>query len=40
MRPNKALELTGRHWVGLPGFPAAGHPVGRSVRRAAGGRVG
>jgi hypothetical protein len=26
-RPNKALELTGRRWVGLPGLPAGGRPV-------------
>jgi hypothetical protein len=25
--PNKALELTGRRWVGLPGAPAGGRPV-------------
>ena len=27
MPPNKALELTGRRWVGLPRLPAGGRPV-------------
>jgi len=37
LRPNKALELTGRHLVGLRGFPAAGRPVrGRLAGRPPG----
>ena len=36
----KALELTGRRLVGLPGFPAAGRPGSGWIRRAAGSRVG
>ena len=33
----KALELTGRHLVGLQSSPAAGRPVRGSIRRAAAG---
>jgi hypothetical protein len=37
VRPNKALELTGRRLVGLPGSPAGRPPGSGWVRRAAAG---